>query len=347
MRILALDLGKNKTVGCDFEIESGNHEYMTISTTPEAIHDVIVERSPKRLVLEICSAAGWVHDLAKAFEIEVQVANPTHEGWRWRSIKRKNDRLDALKLAKLSAMNQLPLVHMPANDNRQWRSFIQYRDHLMKRRTRIKNHIRAVLDRQGLTMPPGKQGWTVASIDALRQVAQAPAEVKKNELWRAELWLELQAFESADELIRQVHTVLNNLGVMTPQVQRLQGIPGVGPRLAEAVVAVIDDPRRFKRGKQVASYVGLTPRQYQSGSMDRQGGISGQGHRLLRSLLIEVSWLGLQHNAWMREVYKRTLRGTPSRKKIAIVAVARRLLIRCWAMLRDESCWSCPIKEAA
>lgn len=127
----------------------------------------------------------------------------------------------------------------------------------------------------------------------------------------------------------------------------MQTIPGVGPRLAEALVAVIDDPGRFRNGKQVACYVGLTPRQYQSGSQDRQGGISGAGNHWLRSLLVEVSWLGRHSNPWMREVYERVCGGKASRKKIAIVAVARRLLIRCWAMLRDHESWSPPGGEDA
>ncbi len=118
-------------------------------------------------------------------------------------------------------------------------------------------------------------------------------------------------------------------------VALLMTIPGVGQRLAEALEAVIDDPHRFRRGREVASYIGLAPRRYQSGSMDRQGRISGQGDRMVRSLLVEVSWLGLRHNPWMRSVYDQVLRGSPARKKIAIVAVARRLLIRCWAMMRD------------
>ena len=122
----------------------------------------------------------------------------------------------------------------------------------------------------------------------------------------------------------------------------LRTIPGVGPRLAEAVAAWIDDPGRFANGRQVGCYAGLTPRRYQSGSMDRQGRISGQGNALLRSLLVEVAWLGRRHNPWMRMVYERALRGSPSRKKIAIVAVARRLLVVCWAMLRDRRPWRDP-----
>ena len=85
--------------------------------------------------------------------------------------------------------------------------------------------------------------------------------------------------------------------------------------------------------------------QYQSGDCDRQGRISHQGNPLLRSLLVEVSWVGLQHNPWMRAVYEQVRRGSPTRKKIAIVAVARRLLIRCWAMLRDGVPWRPPNTE--
>jgi transposase len=105
------------------------------------------------------------------------------------------------------------------------------------------------------------------------------------------------------------------------------------------VVAVIDDPKRFRSGKQVGSYVGLTPRRFQSGQMDRQGRISGRGHKDLRKLLVEVSWVGIRLNPRLRTVFERTCRGQKKRRKIAIVAAARRLLIWCWAMLRDGTTW--------
>ena len=69
---------------------------------------MIVEHQPDRIVFEICSSAGWIYDIVKALGVEVQVANPNTEAWRWKNVKRKNDRDDALKLARLSVMNQLP-----------------------------------------------------------------------------------------------------------------------------------------------------------------------------------------------------------------------------------------------
>jgi transposase len=166
------------------------------------------------------------------------------------------------------------------------------------------------------------------------------------ELWQGELWEELELLDQLSASLKRIEKKLDTLAEADARVGLLETVPGVGRRLAEMLVAVIDDPHRFGCAKQVGSYVGLTPRQYQSGESDRQGRISGQGHRQLRALLVEVSWLGLHHNPWMRDVYERVRSGSRSRKKIAIVAVARRLLIRCWAMLRDGEPWKDPRGEA-
>lgn len=339
MRILALDLGKFKSVACDYDKESGSHEFETIKTNAQEIHDLMAERSPDRVVFEIGSAAGWIYDLVVGMDIEVQVANVNHEGWRWKNTKRKNDKLDALKLAQLSAMNQLPTVYMPKPEVRQKRSLISYRQTLVKRRTQIKNNIRAILDREGLKLPAGKKGWTKEQLSGLRKVSVPIAKVKLDSLWRGQLWVELEALSVASLHLEEVEKKLNQLAAKDKRIVLLQSAAGVGPRLAEAVVAFIDDPHRFKSGKQVGSYAGLTPRQYQSGSMNRQGRISGQGNKYLRSLLVEVSWLSLRWNPWARQTYERIMRGSASRKKIAITAVARKLLVRCWAMLRDEEVW--------
>jgi transposase len=340
MKILALDLGKGKSVACVFESSTGEHCFDTAPTSVETFRLMLEHHRPERVVIEISPLAGWVGDLVRSLGLELQVANVNHDAWRWRNIKRKTDRLDALKLARLSAMNQLPLVHLPEVKVREWRGLIEYRQSLVSRRRMVKNRIRAILAMQALPMPPGKSGWSVKSVAALREQAYPLSEVGPEALWRGQLELELRQFDQLQELLRQVDEKLD--GLADSRVMLLVSIPGVGKRLAEMVVTAIDDPHRFKNGKQVGAYVGLTPRQYQSGSMDRQGRISGQGHRHLRALLVEVSWLGLQYNPWMREVYERVSRGSRVRRKTAICAVARRLLIRCWAMLRDGTRWSPP-----
>ena len=159
MNILALDLGKYKTVFCDYNSVNGEHEFGKVKTTPQTIHDLIVEREPQRVVLEVCNMAGWVVDIAKTLGKETETANTTHDAWRWKNVKKKNDREDALKLAKLSAMNQLPTVHIPNKQVREKRSLIKYRQRLVKHRRSIQSAIRSIFSREGITtVPRGEKG---------------------------------------------------------------------------------------------------------------------------------------------------------------------------------------------
>src|SRR5258706_5156654 len=124
MQILSLDLGKNKTVGCDYERESGQHRFKTAFSTRAGLAQLVKEVKPDRVVIEVCSIAGWVCDLLREMGIEVQVANTSDDAWRWRKVRKKNDRRDALKAAQLSAVNQIREVHIPTIDVRQWRGLI-------------------------------------------------------------------------------------------------------------------------------------------------------------------------------------------------------------------------------
>jgi transposase len=346
MKILAVDIGKVKSVACDYEAPSGVHLFETVRTDPGVFADLLLRRRPVRMVIEVGSCAGWITDLTARMGIELQVANPSHEGWRWRSVKKKTDRVDALKLAELSSVGLLPLVSVPSKEVREWRSLIHYRQSLVARRTMIKNTIRAILDRQAIGMPSGKSAWSNAGRSRLATLAGVGpdpeafwAQLDPTEWWRGQLAEELRQLSEVECAIGSVEKRLDAYAATKRQVQRVRSAPGIGPRLSEAVVAIIGDPHRFKNGRQVAAYAGLVPRVFQSGSMDRTGGITGAGNRYLRSILVEVSWLGLRTNPWMKQVFDQVCRGCRSRRKIAIVAVARRLLICCWAMMRDDADW--------
>lgn len=339
MRILALDLGKYKSVACDYEAETGRHSYATIPTNAKALHDLIVDREPDRVVIEICSIAGWVSDLVHALGIELQVANTTDERWHWRKVKTKNDRRDALKLGQLSAVNQLSLVYVPQLEVRQWRALIAYRQQLVQRRTKIKNHIRDLLLREGQLLPRYRSAWTEVGMAHLAAMVQPLSEVSLNDLWRGELGVELAQLKAVQAQLQEVAAKLDALGAANHNVRLLRTISGVGPRLAEAVVTMFDDPRRFKTAGQVSSYIGMVPKSFDSGETERSGRITRHGNRLVRSLLVEVAWCALRHNPWARETYQRISGGKKSRKKIAAVAVGRKLLVRCWAMLRHQTPW--------
>ena len=134
MTILALDLGKFNSVACRFDPASGRHAFQTVATTPATIHDLLIDAAAPLLVIEACSICGWIADLAESLGIEVRVANTRGEAWTWKKVKRKTDRDDALKLARLAATDQLPVVHLPKLAVRQRRSLIKYRHALIDSR---------------------------------------------------------------------------------------------------------------------------------------------------------------------------------------------------------------------
>jgi transposase len=342
MKILALDLAKSKSVSLMMDTQTGEVEYETVRTVPAEVDALLERRRPDRVVLEIGAAAGWVHDLAVARGIRVQVANPNGEAWRWSGLKVKTDRKDVDKLAHLSSVNQLPLVHMPTPQVRQKRALIAYRHKLVERRTAIKCQIHAILDRQGLSCPGGKKAWTQESLKRLQVLSRPLSNLEELDLWRGQLKLELTALDQLEEQLQTVEQKLNALGKQDPKIQLVRTIPGVGARLSEALVAVIDDPHRFGSGKQVSSYLGMVPRLYESGQMSRNGHITRAGNAMLRGLLVEVAWLALRWNPYLAEMYKRIRGGSKSRSKVAIVAVARHLLVMAWAMLRKNQPWRAP-----
>lgn len=341
MVILAIDLGKAKSVFCWYETSDQSHEFKTVPSTPQAFHERLVERPVDRVVIEVCDMAGWVVDLGRTLGIDVQVANVNGEGWRWKNVKKKTDKTDALKLGRLCAGNELSLVHIPPRPARQWKSLILYRHKLVERRTAIKNAIHALLVAEGRAIM-GREAWTSESLAELARLAKPVEQCGKEELWSAHLQMELESLKHVEEQIEKLEKKLTALGDADERVIRLQSIPGVGPRLSELVVAVIDDPKRFASVRQVGAYAGLVPRRYQSGQMDRSGRISKAGCGKLRKLLVEIAWGMLRHNARGRAVFQRIGKGQKSRRKQAAVALARRILGWCWAMLRDGTDWKQP-----
>jgi transposase len=347
MKILALDLGKYKTVGCDYERESGAHRFRASLTTPAALQQLVKEVKPDRVVIEVCNIAGWVCDLLRELGVAVQVANTSDDAWHWRKVKKKNDRCDALKIAQLSAVNQIREVHIPRIEIRQWRALIAFRQQLVRRRGRMKNHIRDLLVSEGQILLRGASCWTQIGVARLEEMARPLSEVGLQELWRGQLHIELRQLREVQQEISAAEEKLDAIAASDPRIKLLRTIPGVGPRLAEAIVALLDRPERFRHAREVSAYIGMVPKELDSGETVRRGRITKQGSRLVRSLLVEVAWAGLRYNPWVRETYQRISGGKKSRKKIAIVAVGRRLLVRCWAMLRDGTSWRPPVAKAA
>jgi transposase len=258
-------------------------------------------------------------------------------------VKNKCDREDALKLGRLSAMDQLAPVHVPAKDVREWRSLILYRHKLVDRRTSVRNAIHSVLVAQGKAIPGRRSVWSDDTMSKLADLAKPLGEcTTMEELWRGHLKMELEHLDGLCQRIVELDQKLGAIGEADARVRRLRTVPGVGPRLSELVVAMIDDPHRFKSVRQISAYAGLVPRRYQSGDMDRSGRINKAGCRKLRKLLVEIAWGMLRHNRHGAAVFLRISKGQRTRRKQAAVALGRKVLCWRWAMLRDGTDWNVP-----
>jgi transposase len=345
--IVAIDLGKYKSVACIYRA-ADDHSFLAFTTSREDLARLLVKHQPTVVLIEACLLAGWVHDLCSSKGVRCLVANTASEAWKFKHSKRKTDKDDARRLAQLYTLGQLPTVAVPAPVVRQRRALIETRQKLVGRRVALQNRIRAIFVSQGLPAPRGVRAWTTTGLAGIALHARPVANCPVAELWRARLHLALTELEHIKGLLDQAEGRLDELAKEDEDTQILQSIPGVGPRTAEVVAAFLPDPQRFRNSKQVSAYGGLVPKQYQSSEIDHRGRISKRGPKMLRKLLVECAWAMLRYNSWAREVYRRLTHGGQTRKKQAIVAVARKLLVRCWAILRDRTHWRAdPVATAA
>src|SRR5262249_15992973 len=127
----------------------------------------------------------------------------------------------------------------------------------------------------------------------------------------------------------------------SPAVQLSTSVPGVGVRTAEVSASHLHDGRCFRNADELSAYAGLVPRQYQSGLCDRRGRITKRGPKLLRPALVQCAWCSLRYNRWALATWQRLVANGVSKKK-AIIALARKLLIRCWGILKSGRPWRNP-----
>lgn len=340
MKILGIDLGKYTSVACLFDTETQNYLFFNFKSLSAEFKSLLGQTQADQVVIEACAISGWVYDLCQAEGFKVIVANPNHDAWSWKNLKRKTDRDDALKLTKLAALGQIVPVYVPPLPSRQYRQLVNYRKRLVGRTTQTQNTIRALFNQQGISIPRGAAAWTVAGLKELQSQAQTLAACQPVQLWQGQLDLELKTLERLWEQLQLVDNKLLEIAKGDKRVQLLESIPGIGRRTAEVVVAYIDAPQRFKTARQVSAYAGLVPRQHQSGETNYLGKITRRGPRVLRSALVEAAWVMLRYNPWAAQFYQRLCGGQKTRKKQAIIALARKVLVICWTLLRKGEPWN-------
>jgi len=335
MKILGMDLGQSKSAWEMLDTQTGEVVDGQVRMDDQAVGKLLDRTRPDQLVVESGPLAARVHDRARAAGVSVLVADTTQDAWRWKNVKRKTDADDAGKLVRLAALGQINPVHIPAPPVRERRHLLEYRQALVAEQTRCKNRIRATLTLHGRTLPRGKTGWSATAREPLAAETRPWADCTPEELWRGVLKTELEHLQQVEALVATVTAKLDALAKADPRVAQLRTIRGVGPRTAEVIVTVLDQPQRFATRRQVGAYAGLVPRRYQSGQMDRSGRITKRGNALLRQVLNQAAWVAVRCNPELRAFFLRLGGGHKKRRKPAIVAVMRKLLVIAWALLRD------------
>ena len=338
MKILALDLGKFNTMCCYFDTKTRKHDFINAVTDRDYLTKVLKKYPSDLVVMEACGPSGWINDLAQSLKLRTLVCSTNEDAWSWSNVKRKTDKDDALKLARMAAMNELKAVHMPSEAHREFRALVKYRKTLDYRINKIKCIIRAWFVNHGIGIATGEAAWH-SGRERINSFRKLLVECESNDLWKGELDIELTQLDSLTAQLDVTVKKLEAIGKNDPRIVRLRTIPGVGPRTAEILVACIDDPHRFANGRQVSAYFGLVPRQYQSGETDRNGRITKRGNPLARTILVECAWASLRYNPWAKEIYDRICGKQKTRKKKAAIALARKIAVLAWAMLKDEKDW--------
>lgn len=277
------------------------------------------------VVLEACSLAWTIHDLLEPLVGEVTVAHATDVKLIASSLI-KTDKRDALVLARLLAANLIPAVWVPPQPVRELRALISQRRQLVEQRRATKSRLRALLLRHLITPPAGDIG-----AQGMRGWWQ---EV---ELCTADRFIAEQNLATLDHLsmsIGELEVELARLSVSPEwcgQVTCLVQVAGVGMISAMTLLSAIGDISRFATPKKLVGYAGLGVRIHQSGETERSGGITKTGRRELRTTLVEVAWIVIQHNRYWEGVFE-AIAERRGRAR-AIVAVARKLLVTMWHLL--------------
>jgi transposase len=322
-------------VGCD--LHSRKQQVAVLDTTTgevveqELAHDGdAVERfyraltPPVTIGIETTGYTQWFHALMSRLGHAVLVG----EAAKIRAMvvrKTKTDRRDARHLLDLLKHDRFPTVWVPDPDTRDLRALVAHRVRLVRMRTMLKNGLQAIALNQRLAL--GSKLWSQRGLAHLRTLPLPPHTTR-----RRDDSLELLAWITSR--VEQLDTRIAAVVEQDSHARLLLTHPGVGPLTALTTVLVLGPVKRFPNGKHVVSYVGLAPAINASADKQHLGKITKQGNALLRWVLGQAAPLAARADDDLRRRYFSVLhrRGRPKAK----VALARKLLVRLYVMLRDQ-----------
>ena len=239
--------------------------------------------------------------------------------------KQKTDRRDAAHILKLLMEGRFPRIWVPSLEERDVRQLLVHRHKQVQARTRVKNQLQAQALSQGVQRK--WKLWTQVGRAELEKLELLPYAAKR----RRQLLESLARLEAEiGELDRQVDEEVRR----RPAAIRLKTHPGVGAVTALAMVLTLGPAERFGSAGEVASYLGLIPREHSSGGRQQFGRISKQGNPFLRFLLVEAGQSAVRYDAELGRFYRRL--AARKHRALAKVAVARKLAMRLYWMLRND-----------
>lgn len=325
MQIIGCDLHTRQQTLAIVDTESGEVRNKTLMHEEDEVRKFYSALAgPVKVGIEATGSMHWFLRLMEELGIDCQVGHPA----KIRAAeprKQKHDRRDAELIGKLLVENRFPSIWLPSPELRDLRALLLHRHQWVRIRTRVQNALQAIALAHGL-----HRGPTLWSQAGQHGMASLPLAVHEGHR-RAELQgLYAKLETEVERLDRRVEEQAGKRA----GAQRLMTHPGVGPITALATDVFLGDPARFADGKALASYVGMIPSEYSSGGRQHLGGLSKQGNPLLRFLWCEAAVHAVRKDPELHRFYQRKLIQKGLGK--ARVAVARKLGVRLWIMLRDE-----------
>jgi transposase len=322
-------------IGCDYhpsfqqiafvDTETGECGERRLQHREEAekfYRDLAATGMKVRVGMEASGHARWFEGLLGELKVELWIGDAT-EIARKRERKQKTDRQDAQHILKLLLKDDFPKIWVPSGENRDLRQLLWHRHRMVQARTRIMNQLQAVALNEGLRCK--KRLWREHGRQQLESFRLAPwASRRRQDL--------LELLDRLNPTIAELSQAIEQEAEKFPEARCLMTHPGVGPLTALAFVLIIGRAERFQCGKQIAAYLGLVPLEDSSGNRRRLGHITKQGSPMLRFLLVEAAQVTVRSLPEWRSKYFHLMmrRG----RKIAKVAMARRLAIRLYWMWR-------------
>lgn len=326
---IGIDLGDRWSRYCVVDRSGAVVEEDRVRTAAEALKARFGALPATRMVIEAGTHSPWVNRLLADLGHQVIVANARKVRLIYDS-DRKNDRLDARMLARLGRVDVSllsPVWHRSAETQADL-AVVRSRDALVAARTQLVNAVRGMVKTMGGRLPRS----TTAAF-AAKMVGLIPVELKAA---MAPLLKSIRAI--TDQICHYDEQVEHLAEKKYPETRLLRQVKGVGPLIALTYVLTVEDPSRFRRSRQLDSFLGLRPRQRESGASAPQLGISKAGNNHLRWLLVQAANYILSSLApdsrlrrWGLELASR---GGKNGKRRAVVAVARKLAVllhRLWA----------------